>query len=99
MLSLFVFYSVLDWSDSSPLNISLIWQIIFNTQSTYISHDFTGIGCIVSEIVSSTVAVCSGYHDGLVMERTRKDFSSLDAIVSQYQNLYAECGNMHLFVM
>ena len=32
-------------------------------QGMYISHDFTGIACIVSEIVSNIVDACSDMMD------------------------------------
>ena len=50
----------LDWSNSSPLNISSIWHRIFK-HTMYMSCDITVIACIVSEIVLSIVNACSGY--------------------------------------
>ena len=42
----------LDWTDSSPLNVSSIWHMIINTQCTY--HMIYWYACIVSD-------ACSGY--------------------------------------
>ena len=48
---------LLDWRNSSSLNVSLIQHMIFNTQCTY--HMIYWYACIVSEIVSSIV---DGYN-------------------------------------
>ena len=67
-------------------NLSSIQHVIFNTM--YISHEFTGIACIVFDIVSNIVDTRSGImddddDDDIVMESPSEDFPSLDAIVCQ----------------